>query len=303
MGSAPEHRPASGEPAIREIAASIAAHRDIARFGGGALVDPAAAARLLAAFRELAFPGFHAVPHAAAHDDADTFVAERVPALRAALVPGIAASARAEGRSPEGAEGIADLVLAEVPAMRAALAEDVDAAYRGDPAARSTAEVVLCYPGILALTAHRFANALWRHGVVVLARMIAEIAHSATGIDIHPGATIGRGVFIDHGTGVVIGETCTIGRGCRIYQGVTLGAKKFERDADGSLRKGSKRHPTLGERVTVYAGATILGGDTVIGDGSVVAGGVFVTQSVPPGHLVAAQKAQVRVLPHGEDPS
>jgi serine O-acetyltransferase len=102
---------------------------------------------------------------------------------------------------------------------------------------------------------------------------------------------------------VVIGETCTIGEGCRIYQGVTLGAKKFERDADGSLRKGTKRHPTLGARVTVYAGATILGGDTVIGDGSVVAGGVFVMQSVPPGHLVANQKAQVRVLPHGEDPA
>lgn len=303
MGSAPDHAPASGDEAIRAIAASIAAHPTIARFGGGSLVDPAAAARLLAAFRELAFPGFHAVAHGGAHDEPDAFVAERVPALRAALVQGIAASARAEGRGPEGAEAIADAVLAEIPEMRAALAEDVDAAFRGDPAARSTAEVVLCYPGILALTAHRFANALWRNGVVVLARMIAEIAHSATGIDIHPGATIGRGTFIDHGTGVVIGETCTIGPGCRIYQGVTLGAKKFERDADGSLRKGSKRHPTLGERVTVYAGATILGGDTVIGDGSVVAGGVFVTQSVPPGHLVAAQKAQVRVLPHGEDPS
>jgi serine O-acetyltransferase len=303
MGSAPEHGRPHGDEAIRAIAASIATHPAIARFDGSALVEPAAAARLLAAFRELVFPGFHSVAHAAAHDDAETFAAERVPALRAALVQGIAASARAEGRADAGAEAIADLVIAEVPAMRAALAEDVDAAYRGDPAARSRAEVVLCYPGILALTAHRFANALWRHGVIVLARMVAEIAHSATGIDIHPGATIGRGVFIDHGTGVVIGETCAIGAGCRIYQGVTLGAKKFERDADGSLRKGSKRHPTLGERVTVYAGATILGGDTVIGDGSVVAGGVFVTQSVPAGHLVAAQKAQVRVLPHGEDPA
>jgi serine O-acetyltransferase len=179
----------------------------------------------------------------------------------------------------------------------------VEAAYRGDPAARSIAEVILCYPGITALTAHRFAHELWIREVPILPRMLAEIAHSATGIDIHPGAQIGRGVFIDHGTGVVIGETCTIGEGCRIYQGVTLGAKKFERDPDGSLRKGTKRHPTLGARVTVYAGATILGGDTVIGDGSVVAGGVFVMQSVPPGHLVANQKAQVRVLPHGEDPA
>ena len=300
MGSEADHAP---EATLRAITASIEAFPAIARFDGAPTVDPASAARLLAAFREIAFPGYHAAQHAAAHGDAETFVSERVPAMRAALVQGIAASSRAEGRPAEGAEAIADAVLAQVPNMRSALAEDVDAAFRGDPAARSVPEVVLCYPGILALTAHRFAHALWRHEVAILARMIAEIAHSATGIDIHPGATIGRGVFIDHGTGVVIGETCAIGAGCRIYQGVTLGAKKFERASDGSLVKGAKRHPTLGDRVTVYAGATILGGDTVIGDGSVVAGGVFVTQSVPPGHLVAAQKAQVRVLPHGEDPS
>ena len=193
--------------------------------------------------------------------------------------------------------------MARIPAIRELLAADVQAAFRGDPAARTVAEVILCYPGIAAMTAHRFAHELWIREVPILPRMLSELAHSTTGIDIHPGARIGRGVFIDHGTGVVIGETCEIGDGCRIYQGVTLGAKKFERDADGSLRKGTKRHPTLGARVTVYAGATILGGDTVIGDGSVVAGGVFVTQSVPPGHLVANQKAQVRVLPHGEDPA
>jgi serine O-acetyltransferase len=293
------------EETARAIAASIAALAGIARVGVPAAVDHAAAARLLAAFREIAFPGFHAMPHAAEHADAETFVAERVPALRAALVQAVAAAARAEGRTADAAAEarVADEVLAAIPAVREMLAADVDAAFRGDPAARSVPEVILCYPGIAALTAHRFAHELWTRGATVLARMIAEISHSATGIDIHPGASIGRGVFIDHGTGVVIGETCAIGAGCRIYQGVTLGAKKFERDADGSLRKGSKRHPTLGERVTVYAGATILGGDTVIGDGSVVAGGVFVTQSVPPGHLVANQKAQVRVLPHGEDPA
>jgi serine O-acetyltransferase len=254
--------------------------------------------------REIAFPGFHPVAHAAVHEDAETFVAERVRALRAGLVQCIAAAARAVDPSAGiDEERIADELVTRIPAIRELLAADVQAAFRGDPAARTVAEVILCYPGIAAMTAHRFAHELWIREVPILPRMLSELAHSTTGIDIHPGARIGRGVFIDHGTGVVIGETCEIGDGCRIYQGVTLGAKKFERDADGSLRKGTKRHPTLGARVTVYAGATILGGDTVIGDGSVVAGGVFVTQSVPPGHLVANQKAQVRVLPHGEDPA
>jgi serine O-acetyltransferase len=282
----------------------MAAHPATARIGGPAVLDHASAARLLAAMREIAFPGFHPVTHAAVHEDAETFVAERVRALRAGLVQCIAAAARAVDSSAGiEEERIADELVARIPAIRELLAADVQAAFRGDPAARTVAEVILCYPGIAAMTAHRFAHELWIREVPILPRMLSELAHSTTGIDIHPGARIGRGVFIDHGTGVVIGETCEIGDGCRIYQGVTLGAKKFERDADGSLRKGTKRHPTLGARVTVYAGATILGGDTVIGDGSVVAGGVFVTQSVPPGHLVANQKAQVRVLPHGEDPA
>ena len=298
------HAPAPNDP-VRAIADSIARHAALARVGAPAAVDRAGAARLLAAFREIAFPGYHAMPHAAEHADTETFAAERVPALRNALVAGIAGSARASGAEPAPADAArtADEVLAAVSAIRDMLAADVEAAFRGDPAARSVPEVILCYPGIAALAAHRFAHELWTRGATVLARLVAEIAHADTGIDIHPGASIGRGVFIDHGTGVVIGETCVIGAGCRIYQGVTLGAKKFERDADGSLRKGTKRHPTLGQRVTVYAGATILGGDTEIGDDCVVAGGVFVTQSVPPGHLVANQKAQVRVLPHGGDPA
>lgn len=295
----------ASHPSLNAIARSVAGLPQVARFGGSASLDHASAARLLSAFREIAFPGFHALPHGGTHESPEAFVAERVPALRALLAACIAASARSEGRPDDerAALGAADALLARIPQVRAMLSEDVDAAYRGDPAARSVAEVILCYPGIAAMVAHRFAHELWNAGATVLARMMSEIAHSATGIDIHPGASIGHGVFIDHGTGVVIGETCVIGAGCRIYQGVTLGARKFERAADGSLRKGSKRHPTLGERVTIYAGATILGGDTVIGDDCVVAGGVFVTQSVPPGHLVANAKAQVRVLPHGGDPS
>lgn len=338
MSIAPKH--GIHEAITASIAASIAAHPATARIGKLLAIDRESAGQLFGAMREIAFPGFHlmggaegsaagtvggatgkrdsdepgdggAVREARAaseRSDVEAFVAERVPALKLALAQCIDAARCSAGvpaidRHDGAADRICSEVLAQIPAIRAALAADVEAAYRGDPAARSIAEVILCYPGITALTAHRFAHELWIREVPILPRMLAEIAHSATGIDIHPGAQIGRGVFIDHGTGVVIGETCTIGEGCRIYQGVTLGAKKFERDADGSLRKGTKRHPTLGARVTVYAGATILGGDTVIGDGSVVAGGVFVMQSVPPGHLVANQKAQVRVLPHGEDPA
>ena len=293
---------AASDPTLRAVADSIASTPQVVWFGTAPALEHAAVIRLLAAFREIAFPGFHPMPHGAAHDGPESFVAERVPSLRALLAACIAASARSEGRPDDDVSAVAgaDAVLRRIPEVRAMLAEDVEAAFRGDPAARSLAEVILCYPGISALVAHRFAHELWKLGAGVLARMVAELAHSATGIDIHPGASIGHGVFIDHGTGVVIGETSVIGAGCRIYQGVTLGAKKFERAPDGSLRKGLKRHPTLGERVTIYAGATILGGDTVIGDDAVVAGGVFVTQSVPAGHLVANPKAQVRVLPHEE---
>jgi serine O-acetyltransferase len=258
----------------------------------------ATAERLLALMREVAFPGFHAPPHAPAHADAASFVAERLPALMAAAVDAIETSSRATGAAID-AKAAASALLARIPAIREALARDVQSAFDGDPAARSVVEVVACYPGIAALAAHRFAHELWVLGVPILPRLLAEVAHSETGIDIHPGARIGAGTFIDHGTGVVIGETCEIGPGCRIYQGVTLGARKFERGADGALVKGTKRHPTLEAGVTVYAGATILGGDTVIGAGAVVAGGVFVTSSVPAGHLVAGPKTQVRVMPHG----
>jgi serine O-acetyltransferase len=289
----------SAEPDLANaIAASITALPAIARLGAGPMPGRATAERLLALMREVAFPGFHAPPHAPAHADAASFVAERLPALMAAAVDAIETSSRATGAAID-AKAAASALLARIPAIREALARDVQSAFDGDPAARSVVEVVACYPGIAALAAHRFAHELWVLGVPILPRLLAEVAHSETGIDIHPGARIGAGTFIDHGTGVVIGETCEIGPGCRIYQGVTLGARKFERGADGALIKGTKRHPTLEAGVTVYAGATILGGDTVIGAGAVVAGGVFVTSSVPAGHLVAGPKTQVRVMPHG----
>jgi len=175
---------------------------------------------------------------------------------------------------------------AALPGIRILLDSDVIAAYQGDPAARSVDEVLLCYPGILAMIHHRLAHCLYGLGLPLLARIIAELAHAETGIDIHPGATIGAGFFIDHGTGVVIGETAVIGQRVRLYQAVTLGAKRFPANADGTLQKGLPRHPVLEDDVVIYAGATLLGRITV-GKGAVIGGNVWLTHDVPAGARVA----------------
>lgn len=180
------------------------------------------------------------------------------------------------------ARAMVEAFFASAGDIRDMLREDVLAGYEGDPAARSEMEVVLAYPGFYAIAVHRIAHCLLRAGVPLVPRVMSEHAHSRTGIDIHPGATIGPGFFIDHGTGVVIGETCVIGTRVKLYQGVTLGALSFAKDENGQLVKGIKRHPDVGDRVIVYAGATILGGDTKIGHDSVIGGNVWLTHSVPP---------------------
>jgi serine O-acetyltransferase len=177
----------------------------------------------------------------------------------------------------------------QLPGIRALLVSDIQAAFTGDPAAQHITEILLCYPGVWAMTHHRLAHALHRLGVPLLARFINEIAHSATGIDVHPGAQIGPSFFIDHGTGVVIGETAVIGERVRVYQAVTLGAKSFAADVDGTLVKGNARHPVVEDDVVIYAGATILGRVT-IGRGSVIGGNVWLTHSVPPGSSVSQGK-------------
>ncbi len=174
---------------------------------------------------------------------------------------------------------IAERFFARLPAVRARLAEDVEAAFEGDPAAKSYAEIVTAYPSVQAVATYRVAHELYRIGVPLVPRVMSESAHARTGIDIHPGAKIGRRFFIDHGTGVVIGETCEIGDRVVIYQGVTLGALAPRK---GQLLRGVKRHPTLEDDVTIYAGATILGGETVIGRGSVIGGNVWLTHPIPP---------------------
>ena len=190
----------------------------------------------------------------------------------------------------EKAQATVAYVIESLPGIQRVLQEDIAAAYEGDPAARSTMEVVMSYPGVHAVIVHRLAHLLYERGVPLIPRIMTEQAHSQTGIDIHPGACIGPGFFIDHGTGVVIGETCVIGRNVKLYQGVTLGALSFEKDADGNPVKGIKRHPNVEDNVVIYAGATILGGNTTIGAGSVIGGNVWLTHSVPPGSKVHNQQ-------------
>lgn len=193
---------------------------------------------------------------------------------------------------------IAETFILDLPKIRAILDTDVNAAFLGDPAAKSIDEVIFCYPGVFAIIRHRLAHRLYSLGAPMIARIIAELAHSETGIDIHPGATIDESFFIDHGTGVVIGETALIGKGVRLYQAVTLGAKRFSVDEHGALEKGKPRHPIIEDDVTIYAGATVLGRIT-IGRGSSIGGNVWLTHSVAPGSNITQAKARVDLFDHG----
>ena len=185
-------------------------------------------------------------------------------------------------------------LLASLPRLRELLATDVQAAYDGDPAAQGLDEIILCYPGLRAITVHRLAHELYALDVPFIPRMMAEWSHNRTGIDIHPGATIGPSFFIDHGTGVVIGETTEIAAHVKLYQGVTLGALSFPKDDSGQLVRGQKRHPTIEEGVVIYANATVLGGETVIGARSVIGASVSLIQSVPPNTVVTIEKPQLK---------
>ena len=192
-------------------------------------------------------------------------------------------------------------LIEAMPSIRAVLADDVRAAFDGDPAARGLDEILFCYPGLTAITVYRLAHELWRLGVPLMPRMMTEYAHSKTGIDIHPGATIGRRFFIDHRTGVVIGETTEIGRNVKIYQGDTLGALSFPRDeATGELLRDTKRHPTIEDDVVIYANATILGGRTVIGHHAVIGSSAWITRSVAPYITVTIEDPRLRI--RGSDP-
>lgn len=196
------------------------------------------------------------------------------------------------------AQAAAMALIRNLPDLRRQLAMDVEAAFKGDPAAKSPGETIFCYPSILALTHHRIAHALERLGVPLIPRIISELAHSATGIDIHPGAAIGEHFFMDHGTGIVIGETCAIGANVRIYQGVTLGARSFPLDAQGRPIKGIPRHPIVEDDVIIYSGATLLGRIT-IGRGSIIGGNVWLTRDVPPNSRIMQGRFQDALFDQG----
>jgi len=191
----------------------------------------------------------------------------------------------------------AQSLISKLPDLRNILDEDVKAAFNNDPAASGFDEVIFSYPGLEAITVFRLAHVLVEHGMALIPRIMSEWAHSRTGVDIHPGATIGPGFFIDHGTGVVVGQTTEIGKNVTIYQGVTLGAVNFPRDSQGNLIRKTKRHPTIQDDVVIYAGATILGGNTIIGRGSVIGGNVWLTESVPPNSCVEIAKGELTIRP------
>lgn len=199
-------------------------------------------------------------------------------------------------REPPQYDDVIDTLFSKLPAIRDTLDTDVQAAYEGDPAATCREEVMLAYPAFEAISIFRIAHELYLLKVPMLPRMMTEYAHSLTGIDIHPGATIGPYFFIDHGTGVVIGETTVIGERVKLYQGVTLGAKSFAVQSDGTLVKGNKRHPNIGSNVVIYAGATILGGDTYIGDNCVIGGNVWLTHSVEPDKRILTAREQTEFV-------
>ena len=199
----------------------------------------------------------------------------------------------AAARAPDLATGL----LETLPAIADMVADDVRAAFDGDPAATGFDEIILAYPGVMAVFTYRIAHALHVAGVPLIPRVMTEFAHLETGVDIHPGARLGRSFFIDHGTGTVIGETTDIGNNVKLYQGVTLGALSFPKNERGELIRGTKRHPTVEDDVVIYAGATILGGETVVGRGSVIGGSVWLTASVPPGTRVTLQGDQLKREP------
>lgn len=192
-----------------------------------------------------------------------------------------------------------DEFLVQLPQIRQTLQEDTETALQSDPAVTSRDEVTLCYPGLRALVYYRIARALYTLDVPLLPRLMTEIGHSLTGIDIHPGAEIGSGFFIDHGTGIVIGATCIIGNDVKIYQGVTLGARSFPRSEEGHIIKGIERHPIIGDRVTIYAGATILG-RILIGSDSVIGGNVWITKDIPANSHVMQQRPKQEKFIHGD---
>jgi serine O-acetyltransferase len=288
------------DPVIGALLESYRQRGELSHLEGGTLPSREAIWGVVEDLLRLLFPGFLESTELTAGDLADR-TAARVRSVEERLSREVERGLRFGGGRAVAAQECEDCgakahaatrtLLAALPAIRDVLATDIQAAYDGDPAAQSSEEIILAYPGLQAIAVYRLAHVLHLDDVPIVPRVMTEYAHSRTGIDIHPGARIGRRFFIDHGTGVVIGETCEIGDDVKVYQGVTLGARSFPRDARGRVIKGTKRHPDIAGGVTIYAGATILG-PVRIGEASVVGGNVWLMQSVPPGTRIVVRTPQ-----------
>ncbi|MGO9310340.1 MAG: serine O-acetyltransferase EpsC [Spirochaetia bacterium] len=293
-----EHTDNSLDDIVETILGSYRELGGINHLEGANLPSRQSIERIIGELQSLIFPGFEA-EEALAPEGIRYTIGERVVRLSRLLAPEVEKSIQYDCRVRKDcqrhedcrgeAEEIVRALLEGIPEIRRKVNRDVHAAFRGDPAARSQEEVILSYPGVEAILIHRIAHELWVRDVPMIPRMMSEYIHGVTGIDIHPGAVIGDSFFIDHGTGVVIGETAMIGDNVKLYQGVTLGALSVQKELANK-----KRHPTIEDEVTIYAGATILGGRTVVGRGSIIGGNVWLTESVPPNSRIYHYPTQVR---------
>jgi serine O-acetyltransferase len=287
-------------PIIEKILASYRDDKGINHIEGSNLPSREAVEEIVVDLLNVVFPGYYE-KFEISREDVSLYIWERIVAVYHNLSREIAKSLKSiatmEPKTDDELTAIAVektlSFLQRLPYIRQKLTGDVAAAYDGDPAAKSFDEIILCYPGLVAIAVYRIAHELYLLEIPLIPRIMAEFSHSKTGIDIHPGATIGDNFFIDHGTGVVIGETSAIGTAVRIYQGVTLGALSFKKDKDGRVMKGGKRHPTIEDNVVIYAGATILGGETVVGKNSIIGGNVWLLGSVPPNTTITHQSPKL----------
>jgi serine O-acetyltransferase len=282
------------------IARVLESYREIGginNIDGSNLPSKRAIAQICEDFLQILFPGFHD-EQPIATEEVDQITSKRILSVVERLQVEAFKSLRLqEPDCPKRrATEIVSHLIGQLTAVRDLLWTDVEAAYEGDPASRSFDEIIVAYPSVEAVAIQRIAHALYREELPLIPRIMTEWAHSRTGIDIHPGASIGGSFFIDHGTGVVIGETCRIGSHVKLYHGVTLGARSFQKDEDGKIKKGGKRHPDVEDWVTIYPNATILGGETIIGARTTIGANVFLMESVPPDSLVRNERALVNIV-------
>ncbi len=282
------------EQVVDEILRDYGCGRDIDRIGLLNSPDKDAVIDIIEKLRRIVFPGYFKDKNYRIYNakhNLSALIEDVMFNLNRQIALGFQAGGQSAEQAQENAQKVSMEFFAQIPQVRAMVQTDLEAAYEGDPAATGVAEIILSYPGLFAITVYRLAHVLYTLQVPMLPRMMTEHAHSITGIDIHPGATIGKYFFIDHGTGIVVGETTVIGERVKLYQGVTLGALSTR---GGQNLRGKRRHPTIEDNVTIYAGASVLGGDTVVGRDSVIGSNAFITKSIAPCTTVSIKNQELQ---------